>query len=381
LNFNLSKKHLEKRKEYREFAREYIAPEASQIDEQQKFPRSIVEKMASRGYLGLPLPKEWGGAGEDFLSYVLLIEEVSRECASTGVIISVHTSVGTYPIYLYGTLEQKNNYLKRLASGEWLGAFALTETQAGSDAGAVSTKAIKQDNGYSLNGTKLFITNGGEADLYTVFANANPEKGRKGITAYLVEKDTPGMVIGKKESKMGLHGSATVELILDDAFIPFDCRLGEEGQGFNIALSLLDGGRIGIAAQALGLASAALDYAREYTSEREQFGQKVYDFQALSFAMADLYTRLEAARLMVYRAAWLKSHDYRCTREASMAKVIATDLAVDASTKAVSMLGGRGAIKDHPVERYFRDAKVTQIYEGTNQIQRMVIAREVLFNK
>ncbi len=336
--------------------------------------------MAARGYMGLPLPREWGGQGDDFLSYVLLIEEISRACASTGVILSVHTSVGTYPILLYGNSGQKNKYLYRLTSGEWLGAFALTEAQAGSDAGAISTRAQRKGDCYYLNGSKLFITNGGEADLYTVFATVDADRGRKGITAFLLKKDTPGLIMGKKEEKMGLHGSATVELIFEDAMVPADCILGEEGEGFRIAMSLLDGGRIGIAAQGLGIASAALEYARDFTMQRKQFGKKIIEFQSVAFSLADLFTRLEAARLLVYRAAWLKSNNEHCTREASMAKIMATDLAMDASTRAVSLLGARGATTDHPVERFFRDAKVTQIYEGTNQIQRMVVAREI-FNK
>ncbi len=378
MNFNLSAEHLRKREEYRQFTQEHIKPRAKEIDEQKKFPREALQEMAARGYMGLPLPREWGGKGDDFLSYVFLIEEISKACPSTGGILSVHTSVGTYPILYYGTETQKNKYLSRLASGEWLGAFALTETQAGSDAGAISTTARFENEYYYLNGSKVFITNGGEADVYTVFATVDSSKGKRGITAFLVDKDTPGLIIGTKEEKMGLNGSTTVELVFEDARVPVNNRLGKEGEGFPIALSLLDGGRIGIAAQALGIASASLEYALEFTRQREQFGQKVFDFQGVSCTLADYFTRLEAARLMVYRAGWLKSMGEKCTKESSMAKVISTDLAMDASARSVSLMGARGGLKEHPVEKFFRDSKVTQIYEGTNQIQRMVIAREVL---
>ncbi len=376
--FSFSQQHLQRREEYRNFAREHIAPGAGETDLLHRFPRENIRKMTDRGYMGLPVPSRWGGQGADFLTYILLIEEISRACASTGVILAVHTSVGTFPLLMSGTQEQKERYLSLLATGKWLGAFALTEAQAGSDPSALNTTARLEGDYYFLNGSKLFITNGGEADLYTVFATMDPSQGRRAITAFLVEKDTPGLVIGKNENKMGLNGSATVELILDNARVPVDCRLGDEGGGFRIALSLLDGGRIGIAAQGLGIASASLDYTRDYAVNRQQFGKNIADFQGISFSLADLYTRLEAARLLVYRAACFKNEGISCTKEAAMAKVAATDLAMDASSRAVSVLGARGTTADHPVERYFRDAKITQIYEGTNQIQRMVIGREIL---
>lgn len=376
--FSFSQEHLKRREAYRQFAREHVAPGAGETDRLHRFPRDTIRKMAEQGYMGLPVPSRWGGQGADFLSYILLIEEISRACASTGVILAVHTSVGTFPVLLSGTQEQKEKYLPRLASGEWLGAFALTEARAGSDPSALHTTARLEGDYYYLNGNKLFITNGGEADLYTVFATTGTAEGRKAITAFLLEKDTPGLVIGKNEQKMGLNGSNTVELILDNARVPVNCRLGDEGEGFRIALSLLDGGRIGIAAQGLGIAAASLDYATSYATKREQFGKNIADFQGISFSLADLSTRLEAARLLVYRAAYFKNEGIPCTKEASMAKVSATDLAMDASARAVSVMGARGTTTDHPVERFFRDAKVTQIYEGTNQIQRMVIAREIL---
>ncbi len=378
MDFRFTEAQVRRRMEFRKFALEEIAPPAFKTDLWHRFPRENIVKMAERGYMGLPIPEEWGGRGADFLSYIFLIEEISAACASTGVILAVHTSVGTFPILMFGTREQKERYLPLLAQGRWLGAFALTEAEAGSDPAAIATTAELREDYYYLNGSKLFITSGGEADIYTVFATIDQERGRKGITAFLLEKDTPGLVIGKKEKKMGLNGSATVELIMQNTKVASRCRLGGEGEGFKIALSLLDGGRIGIAAQGLGIASAAIDYALKYVQEHKQCGRIITDFQGVAFTLADLYSRLEAARLLVYRAAWLKGEGHPCTKEASMAKVYATDLAMDASSKAISLMGARGATSEHPVERYFRDAKITQIYEGTNQIQRMVIARELL---
>lgn len=378
MNFTISDKHIGQREEFRLFAREVIAPQAPETDHTHCFPRETIRKMAARGYLGLPIPVEWGGQGEDFITYIMLIEEVSRVCASTGVILAVHTSVGSFPILYYGSDEQKEQYLRRLATGEWLGAFALTESVAGSDAAALQASARKEGDYYILNGSKVFITNGGEADVYTVFATLDPAERHRGITAFLLKKDIPGLVMGRNEKKMGLHGSATLEIILDNVRVPVHCRLGKEGEGFKIALSLLDGGRIGIAAQGLGIAAASIEAAVDYARQRQQFGRPIAEFQAVAFALADMGTRFEAARLMVYRAAWLKENGLPCTREASMAKVMATDLAVEASSKAISILGARGGTTDYPVERYFRDAKVTQIYEGANQIQRIVIAREIL---
>ncbi len=381
MNFNLTSEHIQKREEFRKFVADHIAPNAAEADALHLFPGENIRKMAERGYMGLPIPVEWGGQGSDFFSYIMLIEEISKACASTGVILSVHTSVGSFPLLLYGTEEQKKKYLFRLAKGDWLGGFALTEAQAGSDPGALKVTARYEDGYYYLNGTKLFITNGGEADIYTVFATTDPQKGHRAITAFLVEKDVPGLIIGKNESKMGLNGSATVELIFENAKVPADCLLGEENGGLSIALSLLDGGRIGIAAQGLGIAAASIFYARDYLNENPDFRENKGSCQGAAFAMADLYTRLEAAKMLVYRAAWMKDQGLKCTKEASMAKVTATDLAMDASSKALSLMGYAAATDRHPVERFFRDAKVTQIYEGTNQIQRIVIARELLKSK
>jgi len=365
MDFLLSARHLARREEFRAFAAKEITPAVN------GFARENIRKLARRGYMGLPIPAEWGGLGEDFLTYILLIEEISRVCASTGVILAVHTSVGSFPLFYFGTTAQKRRYLDRLARGSLLGAFALTEADAGSDAAALRMSARRAPGGgYILNGTKLFITSGGEADLYTVFALTDPARGSKGITAFLVEKGTPGLEIGPPERKMGLHGSVTTELRFSDALVPGENRLGAEGEGFAIAMSLLDGGRIGIAAQGLGLARAALEDTIAHLGAAPG--------QGAAFTLASLHTRLEAARLLVYRAAMLKEAGVSCTREASMAKLFATDLAVDAATRCLDLWKLAGAAADNPVARYFCDAKVTQIYEGSNQIQRLIIARELL---
>lgn len=369
MSFGLAEKGLKKREEFRHFAE-------NELDTGGQFPCDNLQKAAERGYLGYPIPEQWGGQGEDFLSYILLIEEISRICSSTGVIIAVHTSVGTFPILYFGTDEQKKRYLPGLAQGKMLGAFALTEAGAGSDAAALTTTAVAVDGGYRLNGCKLFITCGGQADLYTVFATMDSKKGVKGITAFLVEKDSPGLIAGKPEKKMGLNRSNTTELRLEDLFVPMSNRLGQEGDGFTIAMSLLDGGRIGIAAQGLGLAGASIDYTIRYLKEQQE-GEKTTE-QGVSFALADLTARFEAARLLVYRAAAVKDSGERCSKEASMAKMFATDLAVDAATRCIDLCGLNASRQDNPLTRFFCDAKATQIYEGSNQIQRIVISRQLL---
>jgi len=359
------------------FAKEVIAPRAAEIDDKDEFPRDIVRKMGELGLMGLPIPEEWGGVGADFVSYITAIEEISYASAAVGVILAVHTSVGSFPILYFGTEEQKQKYLRKLATGEFLGAFALTESNAGSDASALQTRAARDGDSYVLNGSKVFITNGGEADVYCVFAVTNPGRGNRGISAFLVDKDTPGFRVGKKERKMGLNGSATCELLFEDARVPAASRLGAEGEGFSIAMRLLDGGRIGIAAQALGIARAALDAANTYVRTRKQFGQALFQFQGLQFMLADMATKVQAAKWLVYHAAYLKNKGAECSKEASMAKLFASDTAMQVTTDAVQLLGGYGYIKDFSVERYMRDAKITQIYEGTNQIQRIVIARNL----
>ncbi|QQE78824.1 acyl-CoA dehydrogenase [Alicyclobacillus sp. SO9] len=377
MDFERTLEQRQMREMVRDFAREQILPRAAEIDATDEFPRDLVRQMGELGVMGLPIPEEYGGVGADFLTYINTIEEISYASAALGVILAVHTSVGTFPILYFGSEEQKQKYVPKLASGEFLGAFALTEPNAGSDASSISTKAVLDGDHYVLNGSKVFITNAGEADVYCVFAVTQPARGNRGITAFLVERDTPGFRVGKKESKMGLNGSATCELLFEDAKVPVANRLGEEGQGFSIAMRLLDGGRIGIAAQALGIARAGLDAANEYVRNRKQFGNELIQFQGVQFMLADMATKVEAAQWLVYHAAILRGENKNCTKEASMAKVFASDTAMQVTTDAVQLHGGYGYIKDFHVERLMRDAKVTQIYEGTNQIQRIVIARQL----
>lgn len=366
------------RKMVREFAEEQIRPSIPAMEEEERYPREILRKMADLGLLGIPIPEEYGGAGMDFTSYIIAIHQLSRVSATIGVILSVHTSVGTNPILYFGTEEQKKKYIPKLAAGEFIGAFALTEAQAGSDASALRTRAVRDGDCYILNGTKIFITNGGEADTYITFAVTNPDLGAKGISAFIVEKDTPGLKIGKKEKKMGLHGSSTTEIIFDHARVPAENLLGQEGEGFRIAMANLDTGRIGIAAQALGIAEAALEYAVAYAKERHQFGKPIIQNQGIAFKLADMATEVESARLLVYRAASLKDQGEATGLAASMAKKFASDTAMRVTTEAIQVFGGYGYTKEYPVERLFRDAKITQIYEGTNQIQRKVIAKHLL---
>lgn len=377
MDFQFTAEQADIRKLVRTFAKDVIAPRAADIDEKDEFPRDIIKQMGELGIMGLPIPEAWGGVGADFLSYVSTIEELSYASATVGVILAVHTSVGSFPILYFGTEEQKAKYLPKLASGEWLGAFALTEPGAGSDASGIRTRAKREGDEYILNGSKIFITNGGEADVYCVFAVTDAKRGSRGISAFLVERDTPGFRVGKKEKKMGLNGSATSELLFEDARVPAFNRLGQEGDGFSIAMRLLDGGRIGIAAQGLGIARAAFDAANAYVRTRKQFGQEVFQFQGIQFMLSDMATKIEAAKWLVYHAAQRKHEGKPCAKEASMAKLFATDTAMQVATDAVQLFGGYGYVKEYQVERYMRDAKVTQIYEGTNQIQRIVIARHL----
>ena len=365
------------RKMVRDFAETEIAPFVEKMEDGE-FPREILKKLADLGLMGMTIPEEYGGAGMDFPSYIIAINELSRVSATIGVILSVHTSVGTNPILYFGTEEQKQKYVTKLASGEYLGAFALTEPSAGSDAGSLKTRAIKKDDHYVLNGAKVFITNGGEADTYIVFASTNPELGRKGISAFIVEKDTPGFIIGKDEHKMGLYGSKTVQLTFEDAKVPAENLLGQEGEGFKIAMANLDVGRIGIAAQSLGIAEAALQHATAYAKEREQFGKPIALQQGVGFKLADMATAVEGAKLLTYRAANLRALGKPCGKEASMAKLFASQTAMNVAIEAVQVYGGYGYTKDYPVERFFRDAKVCEIYEGTSEIQRLVIGKHLL---
>lgn len=365
------------RKMVRDFAEKEVAPLADNIDETDIYPVSLIRKMGSLGLMGIPIPEEHGGAGMDFTSYIIAIHELSKVSATMGVILSVHTSVGTHPILSYGNEQQKNAYVPKLASGELIGAFGLTEPSAGSDAAALSCRAKRDGHDYILNGSKVFITNGEAADTFVVFATLDPSQGKEAITAFIVEKGMPGFTVTGKERKMGLNGSGTVGLQFDDARVPAANRLGREGEGFQIAMSNLNIGRIGIAAQALGIAEGALEYARDYAKNRWQFGKSISKQQGIGFKLADMSTQIEAARLLVYQAAALVESDIICTKEASMAKLLASQTAVSVTTEAIQVLGGYGYTKDYPVERFFRDAKVTEIYEGTSEIQRIVIGREL----
>lgn len=361
----------------RDFAKTEIEPFIEKM-EQGEFPREVLNKMAELGLMGITIPEKYGGSEMDFTSYIIAIHELSKVSAVVGVILSVHTSVGTNPILYFGNEEQKQKYIPKLAAGEYLGAFCLTEPSAGSDVGSMKSKAVKDGDHYIINGSKVFITNGGEADVYIVFASTDASLGSKGVSAFIVDKDTPGLIIGKDEHKMGLHGSRTVQLTFEDMKVPAENLLGQEGEGFKIALANLDVGRIGIAAQALGIAEAAYEAAVGYAKERVQFGKPIAAQQGVGFKIADMATAVEASKLLVYRAADLRSRGISCGKEASMAKLFASKTAVENSIEAVQVFGGYGYTEDYPVERYFRDAKVTEIYEGTSEIQRLVIGKHLL---
>ena len=389
MDFTLSKEHEMARALFAEFAEKEVKPLAQEIDEQHRFPRETVEKMAKYGFLGIPFAKELGGQGADVLTYVMCVEEMSKVCGTTGVIVSAHTSLCCDPIATYGTPEQKEKYLVPLAKGEKLGAFGLTEPGAGTDAQGQQTKAVFDEatNEWVLNGSKCFITNGKEADVYIVIAVTGKVEKRgkmmKEISAFIVEKGTPGFTFGTKENKMGICGSSTYELIFTDCRIPKDNLLGQQGKGFNIAMHTLDGGRIGIAAQALGLAEGALETTINYVKERKQFGKSIAQFQNTQFELANMATKVEAAKLLVYKAA-LKKQEYQSNPkisysvEAAMAKLYAAEVAMEVTTKAVQLHGGYGYIREYDVERMMRDAKITEIDEGTSEVQRMVISANIL---
>ena len=377
MDLRFTEEQLMMRNMVRDFAKAEIEPFIPQM-EAGEFPRDILTKMGELGLMGITAPENYGGADMDFTSYIIAIHELSKVSAVMGVILSVHTSVGTNPILYFGNDDQKKKYVPKLASGEYIGAFCLTEPSAGSDAGSLKTRAVKDGDDYVINGSKVFITNGGEADVYIVFASTNPAEGSRGISAFIVEKGTPGFIVGKDERKMGLHGSRTVQLTFENMRIPADNLLGAEGEGFKIAMANLDVGRIGIAAQSLGIAEAALEAATAYAKERVQFGKPISAQQGVGFKLADMATAVEAAKLLVYRAADLRGRGLPCGKEASMAKLFASQTAMDTAIDAVQIFGGYGYTEDYPVERYFRDAKVTQIYEGTSEIQRIVISKSVL---
>lgn len=377
--FKLSDEHEMFRKTFRDFAENEVAPTAAERDEEERFDMDLFYKMGELGMCGLPWEEKYGGVGADFLAYVIAVEELSRVCASTGVTLSAHVSLCSWPIWKFGTEEQKIKYLVPLAEGKKLGAFAITEPGAGSDAGGTKTTAVLDGDEYILNGTKIFITNAYYADTYVVIARTGPkELKHKSISAFIVEKGTPGFSFGKKEKKLGIRSSATYELIFENCRIPKENLLGKEGEGFKIAMMILDGGRNGIAAQAVGIAQGAYEYALNYAKERVQFGKPIAEQQAIQFKLADMATKIEAARLLTYQAAWLESSGYPYGKQSAMAKVFAGDTAMWVTTEAVQILGGYGYIREYPVERMMRDAKITQIYEGTNEIQRVVIANNIL---
>ena len=378
MDFKLSKEHEMARTLFRDFAQNEVKPFAQEVDETEIFPRETVTKMQKYGFLGIDIPKQYGGQGCDSLAYVMAIEEISKVCATTGVILSAHTSLCCGPILKFGSEEQKQKYLVPLASGKKLGAFALTEPNAGTDAAGQQTKAVLDGDEWVLNGSKIFITNGKEADIYIVFAMTDKALGTKGISAFIVEKGTPGFTFGTKEKKMGIRGSSTYELVFTDCRIPKENLLGAQGKGFSIAMQTLDGGRIGIAAQALGIAAGALDCAVAYVKERKQFGRALAKFQNTQFKLADMATRVEAARLIVYKAAMAKDSQKKFSVEAAMAKLFAAETAMAVTTEAVQLLGGYGYIREYDVERMMRDAKITEIYEGTSEVQRMVISGALL---
>lgn len=378
MNFGLTREQELVRQMVREFAVNEVKPIAAEIDETERFPMENVKKMAELKMMGIPFPKELGGAGGDVLSYIIAVEELSKACATTGVIVSCHTSLCASLIYENGTPEQKEKYLVSLAKGEKIGAFGLTEPGAGTDAAGQQTTAILDGDNYILNGSKIFITNGGVADTFVVFAMTDKSKGTRGISAFIVEKGFKGFSIGKREEKLGIRASSTTELIFENCIVPKENLIGKEGKGFGIAMKTLDGGRIGIAAQALGIAEGAYEEAVKYMKERKQFGKPLSAFQGLQWMIAEMETKIEAAKLLVYKAAWLKQNKLPYSVNAAKAKLFAAEVAMDVTTKAVQIHGGYGYTKEYPVERMMRDAKITEIYEGTSEVQKMVIAGAAL---
>ena len=378
MNFTLTKEQELVRQMVRDFAVNEVKPIAAEIDVTERFPMENVKKMGELGMMGIPFPTEFGGAGGDVLSYILAVEELSKVCATTGVILSAHTSLCASLINENGTPEQKEKYLRDLCTGNKIGAFGLTEPGAGTDAAGQQTTAVLDGDNYILNGSKIFITNGGVADTFIVFAMTDKSKGTKGISAFIVEKGFPGFSIGKKEDKLGIRASSTTELIFENCVVPKENLIGREGKGFGIAMKTLDGGRIGIAAQALGIAEGALEEAIKYMKERKQFGRPISAFQGLQWMVAEMSTKIEAARFLVYKAAWLKENKQPYSVDAARAKLYAAEVAMDVTTKAVQLFGGYGYTKEYPIERMMRDAKITEIYEGTSEVQKMVISGSLL---
>src|SRR5271163_3115329 len=378
LNLELSEEQQLLQKSVREFAEAEVKPLAKENDETGKYPRELFQKAAELGLTGVAIPEAEGGAGMDHVCYEIVVEEISRVCASTGVILSVQNSLYCDPVHRFGTEEQKKKFLEPFARGEKIGCYALTEPQAGSNAAALATKAVRKGDRYIVNGTKAWITNGGAADAAIVYVNTQPEKSEKGITALVVEKGTPGFAVGKEEKKLGIHGTGCTELSFSDCEVPIGNRIGEEGEGYKVALSTLDGGRIGIAAQATGIAQGAFEAALSYARQRQAFGHPIADFQAIQFMLADMAAEIDAARLLARRAAWKQDSGGRFSMEASIAKLFASEMSTRVTHKAIQIHGGYGYSREYPVERNYRDARITEIYEGTSEIQRLVISASVL---
>ena len=378
MNFVETEENAGIRKLIREFAEKKIAPTAAERDEKEFFPRAIFNELGQQGFLGIPYPEEYGGAGMDFVAYAIVVEEISRACASTGIGVSVHTSLCSWPIFKYGTEEQKMKYLKPLAEGTKLGAFGLTEPNAGTDVGGATATAVLDGDCYVLNGTKVFNTNGGEAEIEVIFAITDKEAGAKGTTAFIVENPSPGLSFGKTEVKMGIRSAVQREVIMTDLRVPVANVLGKVGEGIKIAMTALDGGRIGVGAQAVGIAQAAMDAAIKYSKQRGQFKKPIANQQAISFMLVDMAVQIEAARLLVYRAAFNKSNGIPYSKDAAIAKLFASDAAMKVTTDAVQVFGGYGYSREYPVERLMRDAKITQIYEGTNQAMHLVISGSIM---
>ena len=378
MKFDLTEEHLMIRDAARDFAQNELLPGVIERDENQTFPSDQVKKMAELGFMGMMVSPDYGGGGMDTISYVLAMEEISKVDASAAVIMSVNNSLVCWGLETYGTKEQKDKYLKKLATGEIIGAFCLSEPEAGSDATSQQTTAIEKNDHYLLNGTKNWITNGNSASVYLVIAQTDPSLGHKGINAFIVEKETTGVIVGKKEDKLGIRGSDTHSIMFNDVKVPKENRIGEDGFGFSFAMKTLSGGRIGIAAQALGIASGAYELALEYSKQRKAFGKEISRHQAIAFKLADMATEIDASRLLCIRAAWLKDSGMNYDREGAMAKVFASETAMKTTTEAVQVHGGYGFVKEYHVERLMRDAKITQIYEGTSEIQRIVISRSIL---
>ena len=378
MDFTLSKEQQMLRQLYRDFVQNEVKPLAAEVDEQERFPWETVEKMGKLGLMGIYFPKEYGGGGADVLSYAMFVEELAKVCGTTSIIVSSHTSLCCAPIYEFGTEEQKRKYLPDLLSGRVVGAFGLTEPSAGTDASCLQTTAELVGDSYILNGSKIFITNGGAAERYVIFAVTDKAAGSRGVSAFIVEKSFPGFSVGREEKKMGIRGSSTTELVMEDCVVPKENLLGKEGQGFKIALHTLDGGRIGVAAQALGLGEGAIDEAVAYTKERIQFGKRISQFQWTQFQLADMGTKMQAAQYLVYAAACAKQAGQDYSLQAAMAKLFASEAASDVTRRCVQLFGGYGFTREYPVERMMRDAKITEIYEGTSEVQRMVISGALL---